>query len=155
MLGRLRIHNGELLVFGRPPGAPGHDVPGSGVGFMPQELALYPEITVSETLMYFSRLHGMTAAELKDRADFLIDNFLDLAAQRDRLVKNLSGGQQRRVSLAVAMLHNPRLLILDEPTVGIDPVLRARYAMRRHGPGRRRRLTARAACAAYGSTCRR
>lgn len=52
---------------------------------------------------------------------------LRLLVNQDRLVRNLSGGQQRRVSMAVALLHNPRLLILDEPTVGVDPVLRARY----------------------------
>ncbi|CAH1980259.1 unnamed protein product [Acanthoscelides obtectus] len=90
---------------------------------MPQELALYGEFSINETILYFGWIYGLKTKDIKERVRFLVD-LLDLPPGK-RLVKNLSGGQQRRVSLAVAVLHQPELLILDEPTVGVDPILRA------------------------------
>lgn len=87
-----------------------------------QEIALYGEFSIRETMIYFGWVAGMTTAEVEARLDFFI-KFLQLPPAT-RAVKNLSGGQQRRVSLAAALLHGPELLILDEPTVGVDPVLR-------------------------------
>ncbi|XP_040579310.1 ABC transporter G family member 20 [Lepeophtheirus salmonis] len=121
-IGRQRIQSGELLVFGHKPGSSGSGVPGRRVGYMPQELALYKEFTILETLEYFGRIFHMSPGSIKMRAEFLLD-FLDLP-RKNRLIQNLSGGQQRRASLAIALLHEPELLILDEPTVGVDPVLR-------------------------------
>ncbi|XP_027200085.2 ABC transporter G family member 20-like [Dermatophagoides pteronyssinus] len=122
VLGRLQPQSGVIRVFGQEPGSEYSPVPGPGVGYMPQELALFPDFTIKETLRYFGQLYRMSPKEIKARTKFLI-TLLHLP-EKNRLVSQLSGGQQRRVSLASALVHRPPLLILDEPTVGVDPVLR-------------------------------
>lgn len=120
--GRNRPTKGKVTVFDKIPGTPGSNVPGPIIGFMPQEISLFPDFTIEETLMFFSKLYRLDPGRAADRIDFLVD-FLELPDKK-RMVANLSGGQQRRVSLAAALIHSPPLLILDEPTVGVDPVLR-------------------------------
>ncbi|KAH7975379.1 hypothetical protein HPB52_000640 [Rhipicephalus sanguineus] len=122
IVGRLKPRHGSVHVFGHKPGQPGSYIPGPGVGYMPQELTLYPEFSIIETLTYFGRLFRIERDVLQERTAFLV-RFLGLP-EKSRLVKNLSGGQKRRVSLAAALIHRPPLLILDEPTVGVDPLLR-------------------------------
>lgn len=120
--GRNRPTSGTVSVFNKKPGTAGSNIPGPIIGYMPQEISLFPDFTIEETLLFFSKLYRLDERRAKDRVEFLVD-FLELPDKK-RMIANLSGGQQRRVSLAAALIHSPPLLILDEPTVGVDPVLR-------------------------------
>ncbi|OXA49624.1 ABC transporter G family member 20 [Folsomia candida] len=122
IVGIRNLNSGEILVFGRKPGSRGSGIPGKRVGYMPQDLALYNGFSIDESMRYFAALYNMSGTELKESREFLIQ-FLDLPGA-ERRIGTLSGGQKRRVSLALALIHSPELLILDEPTVGVDPLLR-------------------------------
>ncbi|KAI7815043.1 ABC subfamily G member 21 [Rhyzopertha dominica] len=122
IVGRKRLNSGEIWVLGGMPGTVGSGVPGPRVGYMPQDIALVGEFTVRDAVYYFGRILEMKEEDVESRFRSL-SKLLNLPPD-DRYIKNCSGGQQRRVSFAAAMVHQPELLILDEPTVGIDPVLR-------------------------------
>lgn len=92
------------------------------IGYMPQNTSLIPELTIRETLYYFGNIFQMKEKVLKERYKMITD-LLELPFE-NRRVQNLSGGQQRRVSIAASIIHNPLVLILDEPTVGLDSLLR-------------------------------
>jgi len=93
------------------------------IGYMTQLEALYQDLTVAENVSFFARVYGLSGPALRRRIQEVLE-LVDLAPRRASLVAELSGGMRRRVSLACALVHEPRLLILDEPTVGVDPELR-------------------------------
>jgi len=90
-------------------------------GYMPEERGLYQKMKVSEQVRYFGELYGMTAADARTESDLLLDQ-LELGSYRNQEVQALSLGNQQRAQLAVALVHRPRLLVLDEPFSGLDPV---------------------------------
>ncbi len=90
------------------------------IGFMPQDDALYEDVTAEENLRFFAALYGVKGEHLARRMDELFA-FVRLQRHRKKLVHDYSGGMKRRLSLAVALVHDPAVLVLDEPTVGLDP----------------------------------
>lgn len=101
----VKIKSGQITVFGEGPGSSDAAIPGSGVGYMPQDISLYPDLTIRETLQYFASLYGLSSEHCLERINFLVD-FLNLP-DKGRFVGKLSGGQKRRVSLATALIHKP------------------------------------------------
>ena len=89
------------------------------IGVVPQEYALYPTLTASENLMYFGSMYGLKGDNLRDKVIESLD-FLGLLRFADKRIETFSGGMKRRVNLIAGILHNPQLLFLDEPTVGVD-----------------------------------
>jgi ABC-2 type transport system ATP-binding protein len=130
----IRITSGEALVFGRPA----HTLAARrDVGLAEQDVNLDRFLTVHETLVYHGGYFGMTGADSRARADEMIEVF-DLRAKADTRTSKLSGGMRRRVLLARALMHRPRLVILDEPTAGVDFELRTElwtYIRRLHAEG--------------------
>ncbi|GEN83018.1 ABC transporter ATP-binding protein [Sporosarcina luteola] len=93
------------------------------IGYMAQSDALYEDLSAKENLQFFSELYGLKGQKQAQRINEVME-LVQLSGDTTKLVTNYSGGMKRRLSLAIALLHEPELLILDEPTVGIDPVLR-------------------------------
>lgn len=119
LLGIYRPTSGELLVDGKtytPEQA--HQV-----GYLPEERGLYTRSKVLDTMMYFGELKGMTRTDAKTFSLEYLKR-VELADKAGTTIKKLSGGQQQKVQLGVAIMNNPQLLILDEPTKGLDPVNR-------------------------------
>jgi ABC-2 type transport system ATP-binding protein len=110
------IQRGDVRVLGRPAGTPALR---RRVAYITQAPSVYADLSVRENLRYFARVLGVDAT----RVDETIET-VDLGASADRVVSRLSGGQRARASLATALLGEPEVLVLDEPTVGLDPVLR-------------------------------
>ncbi|XP_054155255.1 methionine import ATP-binding protein MetN-like [Oppia nitens] len=116
ILGRIKPHSGSITVLGSEPG-----INNPITGYMPQDTALCLSFTVNQTLIYFSNIYRMSQKKFHERKG-LLSSILQLPGD-NQLISELSGGQQKRVSLALAFLNSPRLVILDEPTVGTDPIL--------------------------------
>jgi ABC-2 type transport system ATP-binding protein len=95
----------------------------SKIGYMAQSDALYEDLNATDNVLFFASLYGIKGKSAKKRADEILKLVL-LDKEGKKLIKNFSGGMKRRLSLAIALVHKPEILILDEPTVGIDPVLR-------------------------------
>jgi ABC-2 type transport system ATP-binding protein len=121
LLGTLRPTSGSVEVNGIDPlSFTGADR--ARLGYMPQNEAVYPDLMVRENVTFFARLYGVeNVADAVDR----VLGFVDLSGRRNSLVGDLSGGMVQRTNLACAVVHRPNLLFLDEPTVGLDPQLRA------------------------------
>jgi ABC-2 type transport system ATP-binding protein len=120
IVGRQRLAAGSLTVMGQPAGSAylRHHL-----SYMTQEVSVYDDLTVGENLRYFGRMAGFSGKHLTQACQRVLTS-VDMTDHSDQLVSSLSGGQKQRVSLAVALLGEPELLVLDEPTVGLDPVLR-------------------------------
>jgi ABC-2 type transport system ATP-binding protein len=120
--GRLSPDSGSVEVLGRRC-APGEHRPGLGV--VPQEIALYPLLTARENLEVFGRFNGMKPPGLRHKVDEALE-WTGLVDRADQRVKTFSGGMRRRLNIACGVIHEPRVVLLDEPTVGVDPQSRER-----------------------------
>lgn len=124
MTGVMAPDSGRVEVLGQSPVgfSPGTR---ARIGYMPQEALLFPELTLAENLNFTASLYGMPYKR-KERLDLLVD-FVELEGAIDRLPREASGGEKRRAMLAATLIHSPDLIFLDEPTAGIDPVLRRKF----------------------------
>ncbi len=117
--GLLEPDDGTITVHGTPIHV-GSTKGRRHIGYVPQELAIYPDMSGRDNLRFFARLYGIRGAEATKRIDAVLE-IVGLADRADDRANEYSGGMQRRLNIAAGMLHEPSLLILDEPTVGIDP----------------------------------
>jgi ABC-2 type transport system ATP-binding protein len=120
--GRAALDAGEIRVFGERvrPGTTS-----KALGIVPQEVAVYPSLTARENLSTFGALHGLSGRALAERIDWALAHTA-LADRADEPVRRFSGGMRRRLNIGCALLHQPRIVLLDEPTVGVDPQSRDR-----------------------------
>ena len=122
IVGRVIPDAGSVSVFGHPADSTAARMV---LGWVPQDLALYPRLTCKENLTAFGRYHGLSGKKLAQSVTWC----LEWAALQDRagdLAKNLSGGMKRRLNMAAGIIHRPRIVLMDEPTVGVDPQSRNR-----------------------------
>ena len=117
--GLLARDAGEVTLDGTPIDV-GAVAAKAGIGYVPQELAIYPDLSARENLVFFGRLYGLGGAGLKARVEEVLE-LVGLAERGNDRTDRYSGGMQRRLNIGIGLLHRPRLLLLDEPTVGVDP----------------------------------
>ena len=120
--GRLQLDRGTVRLFGRELKRVD---PRPELGVVPQELAFYGLLTARENLDAFGRLYGVSSADIKTRVEWALE-WSDLKDRADEPTKNFSGGMKRRLNIACGLLHSPKVVLLDEPTVGVDPQSRDR-----------------------------
>ncbi len=124
VMGLIRPTSGSITLFDRY--TPTDSAVREKIGYMPQQQAIYPGLSVLENILFFGRLYNSRDKKMKQRADEIIE-MIELSKQRDKQVSNLSGGMIRRAMLATTLIHRPLLVILDEPTAGVDPSLRIKF----------------------------
>ncbi len=123
LCGLIKYGSGESFILGKK--TPNNDI-AAYIGYMPQETALYEGLSVKQNMEFYGEIFGLKKVRIKERiADLL--KFIDLERWKEELVGNLSGGMKHRVSLACTLIHEPKVLFLDEPTVGVDPELRVSF----------------------------
>jgi ABC-2 type transport system ATP-binding protein len=118
LCGLMRPDSGDVNVLGRNMKEEGSEIR-KFIGVAPQEIALFPTLTASENLFYFGRMYGLDASFLEDQVHHYLHTF-GLTEKSKKQVKTFSGGMKRRLNLIAAILHQPKLVILDEPTAGVD-----------------------------------
>jgi ABC-2 type transport system ATP-binding protein len=123
LAGIRRADGGQVAIDGHPAGQ-GHRAIQSMLGVVPQDLAIYADLTARENLNFFGQIYRVRGAELKSRVDRILAQ-IGLEAQADQYVRTFSGGMKRRLNFGLALIHEPQLVILDEPTVGVDPQSRS------------------------------
>ena len=124
IMGLLPPDGGKVSLFEQL--SPGDSKAHARIGYMPQRLAIYPGLSVRENIRFFGQLYRVPPTALKARTDELLE-LVSLQHKADDRVADLSGGMARRTMLATALVHRPQLIILDEPTAGVDPLLRLRF----------------------------
>ncbi len=124
IVGLMQFDSGEMYVLDRPVSEVQKVY--SKIGYMTQHKALYPDLTVQENMEFFAGLYGIEGEKRSDRITELLE-MVDLVEHRHNLAGALSGGMYQRLSLACTLIHEPSLLLLDEPTVGVDPRLRQTF----------------------------
>jgi len=122
IVGRVVPDAGRVVVFGSPANSAAAR---AALGWVPQELALYPRLTSKENLESFGRYHGLAGTGLQQAVAWCLD-WASLQDRAGELAKNLSGGMRRRLNMAAGLIHRPKLVLMDEPTVGVDPQSRNR-----------------------------
>jgi ABC-2 type transport system ATP-binding protein len=138
ILGLLKPTSGYVKVFGISVEKNRKEVL-KITGYMPQQFSLYEDLTVEENMRLYASMYGIKSKEANERIQQLMDEF-NLREIRNRLAGKLSGGMKQRLALAVALIHNPKLLVVDEPTAGVDPPLR-RYFWEKFRELKRRGVT--------------
>ena len=125
VLGLLRPTSGRVMVLGQDAARDAVALR-RRLGYMSQRFSLYPELTVSENLRFFARAYGVTGQRFKARQEAVL-RMTELIGHEAQLTATLSGGWKQRLALAAALLHEPEILFLDEPTAGVDPVSRRAF----------------------------
>jgi ABC-2 type transport system ATP-binding protein len=119
LCGLVKADSGQVNIFDLPQDKANRETIKRLVGIVPQQIALFPELTAVENLLYFGNLYGMTGKPLRARIDEYLQVF-GLEKNGNKQVRRFSGGMKRRTNIIAAILHQPQLLILDEPTAGVD-----------------------------------
>lgn len=129
--GLVKRDAGEIVIAGKKV-TNGSIAVKKEIGYVPQQIALYPDLTGEENLRFFGRMYGLSGKDLGGRIESVL-SLVGLAERKRHKVSTYSGGMQRRLNIAAGLLHRPRLLILDEPTVGVDPQSRNAILENVHG----------------------